>query len=424
MLSRPRNLIQLSLLYLPLNLFWTAMLLLLLPARVEAVAGDQKGVVLAVVNSCGAIAASLCMFLVGPLSDNTTHRFGRRFPWVVWGVLIGAAGALIFPFARTLPILLFAFVLARLGLAAAVAAYEAILPDRIPVEFQSRASGWNEMFDVVGMFAGLAYGILFQRGATNALMGTYLSAEVEQEVATFLICGGSVFLLAGVLLANQNWIREAPLPIEKAISSQQSIRSAFAWRPSEAPEFFNLYLSRCVLNLGIFTGVDYLFYYVQEVLPPGNSDVAREVLLIALYVSLGGIIGALVGGRMGDLFPKRAVLYFFCSISALAAIGFCFAGSIEVARLLGFFYGIGSSAINTVDWAFATSLVPRGKEARYLAIFHTSFHIPGIAVGVGGFIGQYYSYRTLFWTIPFWLIVGMVLLARVPETKVVPASSH
>jgi MFS family permease len=417
MIFRPRNLIQLSLLYLPLNLFWTAMLLQVLPLRIDTLIGDKKGIGFAIVSSGGAIVATLCMFLVGPLSDNTTHRFGRRFPWIVGGILVGILGALLFPFARTLPVLLLAFVLARLGFATAIAGYEAILPDRVPIEFRSRASGWNEMFDVLGQFGGLAFTALLAQGTTNSLLGLHLSPAAETNLAISIICAGSSLLLIGVLILNQSWIREAPLAKETAKPWRETVRTAFAWRPSQAPDFARLYISRCVLNLGIFIGADFLFFYVQDVLAVPKGQVPHEVIFIALSVTMGGVLGALLGGRLGDVFSKRTLLYFFCSLAALAATGFCVTDSIPMARGIGFFYGIGASAIGTLDWAFATSLVPRGQEARYLAIFQTCFYLPQIVVGLGAVVGESSTFRVLFWSIPVWLIAGMLLLSRVREPR-------
>jgi MFS family permease len=179
-----------------------------------------------------------------------------------------------------------------------------------------------------------------------------------------------------------------------------------------------------VLNIGTFTGIEFLRYFVAETLPVQGTDVAHEVMMIGLCVTLGGVFGALLGGWLGDFFAKRTLLYVFCSIAALSAAGFCISTSIPQTRVIAFCFGIGFSAINAVNWAFAISLVPRGHEARYLAIFQTCFYLPQVVVmGVGGILGQYLGYRTLFWTIPFWLVAGMLLLRRVREPASVLASA-
>lgn len=413
---RQRDLAQLSLLYFPLTLFWTAMLSQILPERIEAMAGDQKGFYIALVGAGGAIVATLCMFLVGPLSDHTTHRHGRRFPWVVGGILVGGVGALLFPLAQSMPVLLLAFVLARLGFAATVASYEAILPDRVPPEYHSRASGWGEFFDLLGQVSGLALTALMVRGTVNSYFKAQLNPADEARMAVFLICAGSAIALIGVLALNLGWIRSAPLPKEKALPWRQALAYAFQWRPSQSPNFARLFFSRCVLNFGTYIGIVFLRYYVIEALPMKGTDVAHEVMMIGLCVTAGGVVGALSGGWLGDFFSKRVLLYFFCSLAALAAVGFCLTDSIPTARAIGFFYGIGFSAINAVNWAFATSLVPEGEEARYLSIFQTSFYLPQILVlGLGGLFGQQFGYRALFWLVPITLVIGMLLLTRVRE---------
>src|ERR1044072_5343837 len=91
---RTRELVLLSFLYFPINLFWTAVTSQLLPPRVASMGIATKGTGMSLVASGGAIMASLVMLLVGPLSDNTTHPRGRRYPWVVYGIGIGAAAAI------------------------------------------------------------------------------------------------------------------------------------------------------------------------------------------------------------------------------------------------------------------------------------------------------------------------------------------
>jgi MFS family permease len=407
---------RLSLLYLPMTLFWTAMQLQVLPERIEILAGTQKGLYLALVGSVGALAATFCMLVVGPLSDHTTHRCGRRYPWVVGGIAVGVAGILIFAVARALPLLLLGFVTARLGLAAAVAGYEAILPERVPPNYQSRASGWSECFDLIGQVAGVALLSLMVRGTLNSLFSLQLSASEEANLGVLLICLLCAAALLGLLTLNLPWIRGPVWPREAALPWHQALRRAFAWRPMDAPDFFRLYLSRSVLNMGTYTGVEFLRYFVAEALPMQNTDLSHEVMMIGLCVTGGGVFGALLGGWLGDFFPKRALLYLFCGIAALAAAGICVSTSIPQARAVAFCFGIGFSAINAIDWAFALSLVPPGEEARYLSMFQTCFYLPQVAVlGAGGLIGQHFGYRALFWTIPFWFISGMLMLRRVRE---------
>ena len=68
-----------------------------LAERVEFFTGSQKGLYLALIGGAGAVMSTLVQLFIGPLSDNSTHHKGRRFIFVVAGVLL-----------NTIPIFLFA----------------------------------------------------------------------------------------------------------------------------------------------------------------------------------------------------------------------------------------------------------------------------------------------------------------------------
>jgi MFS family permease len=413
---RTRDLVLLSFLYFPINLFWTAVMSQVLPVRVEAMGMASKGTSMAIVGSGGAVMATLVMLLVGPLSDNTTHPNGRRYPWIVYGIGLGALSAVGFALADNLWQLLLAYVLMRGGLNAAVAAYSAIVPDKVPLDYQSRAAAWGEGWDLIASVGGLLLTGLLARDAVNQLLNLRLAPDDEAQLAILGICVFCSALMGLCVLINRGWIRGEQLPPEKALPWRRAIGTALAWRPSECPDFFWLFVSRCVMNLGIYTGFEFLRYYVEEAIDIGKGDVTTEVMIISLIFVLGGLAGAICGGWLGDHYSKRRLLYGAGSISALAALGFCLTKSPLVARAMAFGFGLGYSAIGSIDWAFATNLVPKGKEARYLAIFQVAMTVPQILVtGVGGVIGDWYGWRALFWTIPFYILGGMFLLGRVRE---------
>ncbi len=79
------SLARLSILWLASNLFWSAVMSQVLAERVEFFAGDKKGLYLAVIGASGAIMSTLIQLVIGPLSDNSTHRKGRRYIFVVAG---------------------------------------------------------------------------------------------------------------------------------------------------------------------------------------------------------------------------------------------------------------------------------------------------------------------------------------------------
>jgi MFS family permease len=135
------------------------------------------------------------------------------------------------------------------------------------------------------------------------------------------------------------------------------------------------------------------------------------------------VAGTFIAGHFADRASKRAVIYVSCGFAAFAAICFCLTSSNWAARAIGLIFGIGYGAFCAVDWAFATNLMPRGKEGKYMAIFHVAFTVPQVLVLImGGVMGHYLGYRAVFWTIPFYLAAGMAMISKVREYHEIEAA--
>lgn len=74
-------------------------------------------------------------------------------------------------------------------------------------------------------------------------------------------------------------------------------------------------------------------------------------------------------------------------------------------------------------WAFATNLMPQGREGKYMTIFHIAFALPQALILVtGGIIGHHLGWRAVFWTIPGYLLIGMALISGVRERHEIEAT--
>ncbi len=410
----------LSVLQLPITLFWSAVLSQVLAERVEFFAGDKKGLYLAVIGAVGAVASTLIQLLIGPLSDRTTHPRGRRYPFVLWGVALNTIPIMLFAFSGSFAQLMLAFVLIQLLLNVASGPFQAYIPDLVPPHQQGRASGWLGFWTLGGQILGLIVsGFLLAPPIINAISGRKMPDAEARSLGVVFICVLCAAALLTCLVITLRGVREVPLPVSRRLAwpeaVRQSARDAFDWQLRAHRDFARLLVSRFVINMGIYSGIEFLRYYVQEALTPGR-DPSLPTMYIGLAVTVGGIGGTFVAGSLADSRGKRPVIYVSCGLAALAAIGFCLTSSLTVALAIGVVFGIGYGAFCAVDWAFATNLMPRGREAKFMAIFHIAFTVPQVLVlTVGGVLGHALGYRTVFWTIPFYLAVGAALMSRVRE---------
>src|SRR5581483_483052 len=61
---------------------------ILLPARIALVAPANQTTTFSIIAGLGALASLLTNPIVGRLSDQTTSPLGRRFPWILVGMLL------------------------------------------------------------------------------------------------------------------------------------------------------------------------------------------------------------------------------------------------------------------------------------------------------------------------------------------------
>jgi MFS family permease len=411
---------RLSVLWLGSNLFWSAVMSQVLSQRVEFFVGDQKGIYLGAIGAAGALASTIIQLVIGPLSDNCTHAKGRRYVFVFWGVLLNTIPIFLFALSRSFWELMFAFVLIQLLLNIATGPFQAIIPDRVPPEHQGKASGWMGVWQLVGQIVGLILpGLLLTPMIVNFFLQKLgkpplLDANAI-SLGTLIICAISAAVLLLCLFFNAPLLVQKPLPRENARPLGEALRDAFDLGLKNYPDFAWLLASRAVINLGIYAAINFLRYYVSDELRP-PFPTALAVMYIALAVTLGGVVSTLVAGKLADKVSKRVVIYYSCGFAAAAALGFCLAHNFYVACAIGLVFGIGYGAFCAVDWAFAANLMPRGREGKYMAIFHIAFTAPQVlGLMLGGFIGTQFGYRAVFLSVPVYLILGAMLVSRVRE---------
>lgn len=422
--ANARQLSLISILWLPVTLFWSAVMAQVLAERVEHFTGEQKGLYMAIIGAFGAIAATVVQLVVGPLSDNCTHPRGRRYPFVLWGILLNTIPLLTFALSRSFVMLMVSFVFIQLFINLATGPFQAIIPDLVPPEHQGKAAGWMGFWTLIGQIAGLIMsGLLLAKGSVNWLTGQKLPPDQEASVGVLIICLVCAVGLLVCLFINLRAAKEKPLPPGAALPVLAALREAWDLQLHRYPDFAKLLYSRFIINMGIYTGIEFLRYYVQEALPEGG-DVALETMFIALAATLGGVVGTFKAGSLADRMSKRTIIYVSCGFAAVAAVLFCVTSSVWAARGIGFIFGAGYGAFCAVDWAFATNLMPPGKEAKYMAVFHIAFTVPqAIVLTCGGVLGHHFGYRTVFWTIPFYLAIGTAMISRVRERHEIPVSS-
>lgn len=385
------------------------MLQAFLPGRVQELVGDaQKGTYLLYIAAIGAVATTVIQLIVGPISDASANRWGRRHPFILWGTLGGIVSVLAFAVAQNYALLILAFFMIQIFLNVANGPYQALMPDNVPPHRHGAASAYMGVALLIGQLLGAVL-LIFVKPHIG-LLGTLII------VMTLLLIGMGITL---------RFVPDAPAPPEEQMPALKSLETLKGLNIRGNRDFFGLLYSRFFINLSYSTVAFFLLYYLQDTIGPKEAA-EKNLGYILLTVTIAGLIGTLIAGYFADRVPKKLLVYIACTILALAAGAIAFIHSMEAVLILAFVFGVGWGAFSAVDWALAVNLLPEGGAARYMAVWHMCMTVPQIIAPGFGPIGDYLNriygqglgWRAAMMSTVLYLIIGTLLLRRVREREV------
>jgi MFS family permease len=314
---------------------------------------------LALVLSVGAIFAIVSNPVFGHLSDRTRSRYGRRRPWLVGGVLCGAAALLIIARADGVAVVLVGWCLAQLAFNAVLAAMVAILPDQIPEEQRGTVSG----VIAICLPLGQALGTLVVRGVSES---TVLIFMLPAALGTAL-----VLLLVWTLPDRPTAADSAPP------QDWRDFLRIFWLDPRAHPDFAWACLSRFLLAVGSTVITAYQPYYLIEGLGFDDAEVAGRVSQAVVIQTVLMVTVGLVSGKLSDVIRRRKI--FVISGGALYGTGLwliAFAGSYQSFVAGMAIIGIGHGMYFGTDLALVTGVLrsrphASGKDLGLLNVANT-----------------------------------------------------
>ena len=435
----PRRLGQLdfallSIYWVAIGYLWTSLGGLIIPDLVLQLVGRRhEGVALAVLEGIGSLMAVVWQPVIGAVSDRTRSRFGRRHPFIA----IGTLGDVIFLVGLALSgsywlVVMFYFLL-QTASNTAQGPYQGLMPDVVPVEQRGTASGYYGVSNVLGLLAGTV-------GAG------YILAHAGRLIAILSISG----LLLATMLPTVLLIPDRAQPTAgqfKGIGS--ALRTTFA-QPLRHPAFLWLMASRLLILMGLVGILSFVFFYFSNVFFHGN----RNETITASYTLQGLVIicaflVAWPAARASDRFGRRPFILAGGLLGAAGVLSLMFShyellpgqlldvvgGALKVpdlaaqATLVGILIGIGYGLFFSVDWAFIQDVIPPGEAGLFMGFSNIATAGSGIiARFVGGFLldpfnagphifGLPGGYPVIFFVFGAWLLIGAVLILKVPERR-------
>jgi len=371
---------------------------LLLPLQLEQLDPVHKVRDFALVNGLAGIAALVALPVFGALCDRSTSRFGRRRVWVAGGVTGYVVGLLLAAVAGDWRTVAVSWLIAQLGMYAAMAGLTATIADQVPPEQRGTVSA-----AVYGPQAlGIVVGLLLVTG-----VGGGAGAAYPALAAVLVLCA-----LPWLVRARDTAAAARPQSLGAAV------RATWA-APSRHPDYAWAFGGRLLVNLGNALGTTYLLYFLTDGLRVADPE--ASLLVLTLVYLLATVTATWGGGVLSDRTGRRRVFVAGAAVlQALACGVLVVAPSWPSALVAGLLLGLGYGAYTSVDQALVTQVLPDARTvAGDLGVMNVAVVAPqALAPLLAGLvITRLGGYDVLFGLAGVVTVLGSVSVARIRSVR-------
>jgi MFS family permease len=430
-----REQLLLSILWFSLNVQSAALLPIVIPTQIllfiapGQIGNAQQAAFLGWLSTLGAIVSLIIPPVIGMFSDHTTSAFGRRRPYIVVGSLFLLVSAWTLTEARNVAVFVLGLTIYLIGNNSVTAAYQSLLPDRVPKEQRGEASGYLGLMTIIGnvVSLGLAAWLFSQVSLDSVGKGVIESgAKVFYLLTAIVLMVGVLITLAGV----------HEVPYVSAVEETSTVKEPFRPRfqhwfvrnwvePWRDYNFMLVFLTRFSVMMGLALFLTFIEYYFANVVHITNF--VQTTAAIAILALVGAVFSAFFLGIYSDRVRRAPVVCAATACMALAALAFVIFNGNFPLWPLGILFGLGYGAYTSVDWALSVDALPSlsavGKD---LGLWSASSTLPAIIAPVlGGTIilladafGQTaLGYRLVFAVATIFLASGAVFVLKVRERQ-------
>jgi Na+/melibiose symporter-like transporter len=383
----------------------------ILPVRILGfVPESEKNTYLGLLTFSGLILGMLVQPVAGALSDCSLSRWGRRRPFIFFGM--AASILLLFGvgWAPAYAALFVVYCLMQVASNTAQGPYQAFIPEMVPEGKRGRASGIKNLLEILG-------GVVFA-GVSSVLIGRYSRGLGSRWLWLDLGLLGIVLALAAA--ATMLWVKEKPcaLPAEKKSLWDRAFEVYKVDLKNHRP--FVWFLASRLLVFAAFTTIQQfaLFFFKDVVGVADPAAASFRFLLVSVFAMLAG---AYPSGRLSDRIGRKPIAFSAALLGALAIILIMvLPKEVNLLLLPAALIGISLSAFSSTNWALAVDLVPAGEEARYLGLANMATAGGGALARLIGPVMDFANNRVnnLGYTImlaacALYLLAGALLLLKV-----------
>lgn len=400
--------------YVTLNIYWFALSFLwnsmgpiLLPTLVPLLVPEsQKGSALGTLSALGLIVAIIVQPAAGAWSDSRTTRWGRRKPYIVGGTLFDVVFLLAMAFAGNYVVLLVAYLLLQLSSNIAHGPYQGYIPELVPEAKRGAVSGAARLLEIVGIIVtSLVIGAMVAQGQ---ILGAFLAI-----IFFLLFC----MVMTALFVTEQPFEGAEPRPASRPAKVESSWRVLFYSR-----DFFLWLVSRLLILLGGNLVRNYALYFLKDVLELPNPAAEVGSLLAIIGVAIAVVV--LPAGALSDRWGRKPLTIVSGILGAIGAVLLMSATTVTLVLVDGAIIGVSIGIFLSVNWAWATDLVPAEESGRFLGISNLATAGSGVLAGIGGYMLDYFNtqthnlgYTALYLTAAICYVVGTLVVAAVRDPR-------
>ncbi|KAF0259809.1 Inner membrane transport protein YajR [Clavibacter michiganensis subsp. michiganensis] len=322
--------------------------------KVQLIEPEGKEAALGLIVGIGALFNLILGPIFGVLSDATRLRWGRRRPFLVFGLGVAALAACLIAIAPSVPLVLAGWIIAQVAASAISAALNPTLPERVPAEQRGK----------LGALSGVAASIA---GVSATLVGSLLTGDL---VLLFLL--PVAVLAVGVVL----WlfvVPDAPAPagVQRPIGA--ALRSLL-FDPRKHPDFAWVWIGKFCLQIGLAFFTTYQLYFLLDRLGFTAEEAGRQLAVVGGISLLATMLFTIAGGTLSDRLRRRKpFIYLASAMIAAGMITAAFSSDFVIYAVAGALLAAGTGAFNSVDLALASDVLPdKAESGKWMSIYHLS----------------------------------------------------
>ncbi|HEX9974218.1 MAG TPA: MFS transporter [bacterium] len=390
---------------------------------VDLALGDQY---VSIPNSISMLFVAITMPILGEISD----RFHRKMPLLIvytlacifFTAMIGVAGYTISNQKMMITYVIIAFIFANYSYQGGLVFYNAMLPVVSSERSMGRVSGYGVALGYLGSILGLILVLPFVEGSIYGLKIPFIQGG--GSVASF-IPTAVLFLI--FTLPTFFFVKDPPVSSGK-VRQKIAIKTSFqkVWdgisNTRKYPGVARFLIAKFFYEEAIETVIIFMAVYAQKVMEFTKGETTQ--FFIAIIPS--AIVGSAVFGILTDHFgPKKTLTMVLAGwIICLSIIVITM--KTWVFWLVGALVGVFMGSTWTSARPLLISLVPKEMLGEFFGLYSLSGKFAAIfgplvwaaAVNIFASYGNVVKYKAAIFALNLFIVVGLVLLQRVPDLKV------